>query len=169
MMRAMANSTLADQVLDGQHAEFIRGPVSINVAGRSTQNLPVVCRGFGCRISQDMRQVTVLLYAAQSARLRGAIADNGAIAVVFSRPTTHETIQLKGSDGRETPIAPSDHDLASAYQAAFADELISLGYDSAFARAMMLPPDSQLVAITFTPSSAFSQTPGPDAGRQLGR
>lgn len=169
MMRAMANSTLSDQILDDTHAGFIQGPVSINVAGRTTQNLPVICRGFGCRTAPDNRQVTVLLYVVQSARLRGAIADNGAIAVVFSRPTTHETIQLKGSDARESPIVPADHDLANAYQAAFAEELIGLGYDSTFARTMMLPPDSQLVAITFTPHSAFSQTPGPDAGRQLGR
>ena len=43
-----------------------------------------------------------------------------------------------------------------------------MGYRPDFARAVRGHADG-MAAITFTPSSAFQQTPGPGAGERLGR
>ena len=56
--------------------------------------------------------------------------------------------------------------VAAAYRDAMVAELALIGVPEARVRAL-LAAVGELVAITFSPSSAFVQTPGPDAGRAL--
>jgi hypothetical protein len=44
-----------------------------------------------------------------------------------------------------------------------------LGYTAAFGRALLDFDAADLVAVAFTPKTAFRQTPGPNAGAPLGR
>lgn len=106
--------------------------------------------------------------ATPAAAVLDDIRRTGAIAAVFSRPSTHETLQLKGVDARIVPAEPGDDALARRYVDAFVAELVPYGYPEAVIRAFLTCPPEDLVAVQFTPVAAFSQTPGPQAGEPLG-
>ena len=127
---------------------------------------PDVVRGCGCRVSRDRRQVTVLVEPSRAGTLLADIAANGRVAVVFSQPSTHRTIQLKGSDASIVKVTPSDRAIAVRHLAAWKEELSSIGYTPDFAGALRGPAE-HLAAIRFTPSAAYQQTPGPGAGQRL--
>ncbi|MCX7052618.1 MAG: hypothetical protein NTU56_00200 [Proteobacteria bacterium] len=152
--------------LDADHAAFIQGAVSVVVSSRNSQHVPDVVRGCGCRVSRDRRRVTVLVEAARTGSVLDDIATNGLIAVVFSQPSTHRTIQLKGSDARITRVTGADRGIAQRHLRAWVQDLQLIGYAADFARAVRgEAPD--LVAVTFTLAAAYLQTPGPAAGQRL--
>ncbi len=157
----------AEPLLNEAHAAFIQRGVSMNVASRDLANAPTVARACGCRVSPDRCRVTVFLSAVQSDAVLRAIGQTRAIAVVFSRPSTHKTIQLKGSDARVGPLAAGDESLIAAYRESFVEDLLGIGYTRAFASAVVAGADGPVVAVTFTPMAAFDQTPGRNAGRPL--
>jgi hypothetical protein len=153
--------------LDSEHADFISGGVSIIVAGCDAANGTTVSRAIGCRVADDRRRVTVFLSAAQSGALLADVRANGKLAVVFSQPTTHRAIQLKGTDATVVPLATDDPHLIAAYRSHFAAQVTPLGFSEAFVRSFLGIAPGDVVAIAFTPSAAFSQTPGPKAGSPL--
>jgi hypothetical protein len=153
--------------LDAEHAAFIEGPVSITAASRNARNETTLSRVFGCRVSADRRRVTVFLSAAQSAALLADLRGNGTIAVVFSRPSTHRTIQLKGSDATVVPMTGEDPRLLAAYSRQWAAEIRPLGFSKEFAGILAPLAPGDVVAVAFTPAAAFLQTPGPKAGTAL--
>jgi hypothetical protein len=85
-------------LLDAGTARFIEGGVSINASSRDANKTPSMARAVGCRISADRRSVTVLLAKSRAPELLDSITFCHQIAVVFSEPSTHRTIQLKGTD-----------------------------------------------------------------------
>ena len=89
------------------------------------------------------------------------------IAVVFSQPTTHRTIQLKGTDAAVVPVLDDDPHVWAAYLERLTGELRHIGFSDGFARAMVKVPSADVVAVAFEPSAAFVQTPGPKAGTPL--
>jgi hypothetical protein len=154
-------------LLDDSLASFVQGPVSIVAASRDENCVPSVARTLGCAVSADRRTVTVLLSESQSAELLRDLRRGAPIAVVFSLPSTHQTIQLKGPAAEVEPAGPGDLALKDRYLAAFAAELARLGHATAFSRAHLARGPRDLVAARFTPTSAFRQTPGPGAGAAL--
>lgn len=156
-------------VLDEEHAAFIQRGVSVVVAARDAELVPDVARGCGCRVSRDRRQVTVLVDPDRASALLEDIRANGMITVVFSQPSTHRTIQLKGRDARPTRVAAGDRAVVESGLAGWIQELTSIGYPAGLARAIHGGCPARLNAITFTPEAAFQQTPGPAAGTRLGK
>jgi hypothetical protein len=155
--------------LEAAHAEFIQGGVSVIVATRDAGLVADAVRGCGCRVSHDKRRVTVLVDRVRAGTLVPDVAANGRIAVVFSQPSTHLTIQLKGEDASVVTPRPSDRALVASHRRQWVEELCGLGYSREFAEAFWGPLPETLVAVAFTPSAAFQQTPGPAAGQPLGR
>ena len=152
--------------LDADHAAFIQGGVSVVVATRNTERVADVVRGCGCRVARDRRRVTVLIEPSRAGTLFDDIARNGMIAVVFSQPSSHRTIQLKGSDARIVKVTPADRAIAARHLRDWTEELCRIGYTREFAGAVRgIAPT--LAAIAFTPTAAFQQTPGPGAGQRL--
>jgi hypothetical protein len=161
----MQNNSVS--VLDADHAAFMQSGISIGIATCDQHNVPSQVRATGCRISPDRRCVTIFISAIQAARVVADVRSNGAVAAVFSEPSTHRTVQLKGHDANISGIADGDLLVVDAYRDAFARELEPLGFNEALIRAMLACPSSDLVAVSFTPTAAFSQTPGPNAGEPL--
>ena len=159
--------TTQSQPLDPEHAAFIQGGVSIVAAARNADNETTLSRAVGCRVSTDRRHVTILLSATQSAALLADVRANGIIAVVFSQPRQHRAIQLKGVDAVVVPLADEDPHLVAAYRRRLGAEVAPLGYRDAFVQAVMSVVPGDVVAVGFTPSAAFLQTPGPKAGTRL--
>lgn len=154
-------------LLPPEIAEFVQSGLSITVASRDERLVPSIAKGVGCRIAPERDRVTVFVFAPGAERLRADIERCGRIAVTFSQPSTHRTVQVKGSDARVAPAAPTDLALVRRHLALFADDLRPLGWEAAFVTATFWHDDGELLAIGFTPECAFQQTPGPAAGRVL--
>jgi hypothetical protein len=155
-------------VIDEVHAAFMERHVSILMSSCSAGGVPSLARVYGCRVSPDHGSVTVFLAVSQSEALLRDLRAGGATAVVFSRPSTHQTLQFKGVVQRVAPIEADDRLLMQAYGRSFTEEIAPLGFDSAFREAIMAPVEHEAVAVTLVPVAAFVQTPGPSAGRPLG-
>jgi len=108
----------------------------------------------------------VLIEPSRAGTLLDDIAANGMIAVVFSQPSTHRTIQLKGTDARLVAVTAADRAVAARHLGAWVEDLCRIGYTPEFANALRGHPE-RIVAIRFTPAAAFQQTPGPGAGQRL--
>jgi len=96
------------------------------------------------------------------------VAATGKIAAVFSIPRTHRSLQLKGTDAEVERFAQDDLLLVNSYRLAFTEHLHQLGHAPQLIQALMECGPDDLTAVSFTPSAAFSQTPGPHAGQAVG-
>jgi phosphatidylglycerophosphate synthase len=74
---------------------------------------------------------------------------------------------LKGSDATPGAVEPGDIALIEANAAAALADLALAGFPETFARTFFAYEAPDVVAVGFTPSTAFFQTPGPQAGRRL--
>ena len=124
-------------------------------------------RAVGADISADGTRVTVFLCRSQSRQLLLDIAATGQVAVVFSQPVSHRTVQLKA--GRAALRAAGEADLPrlARYLASMEQEIGGVGFDARFVHAMLGFELDDLVAVEFAPEQAFDQTPGPRAGAAL--
>lgn len=146
---------------------FLRSPVAIGVASCDAKRVPLLARGYGCRISRDGRRVTVFLSVPQAQPLLHDLRAGQPIAVVFTRPKTQQTLQFKGTDAKVAPLGRGDRAIKIAYADAFMAELGALGFKERFSRSVVSGVSSEAASVTFTPTAAFVQTPGPTAGQPL--
>jgi hypothetical protein len=154
---------------DETHAAFMQSGVSVHLASRGPANVPSVARAIGCRIAPDRSRVTIFLSAAQAPELVSDVRASRMAAAVFSQPSTHQTLQVKGDDAVVGALADGDLARIAACADALVRDLQALGYTEAFGRALLDFDPADLVAVAFTPKTAFRQTPGPNAGAPLGR
>jgi hypothetical protein len=167
-MRGEMTSTLAP-LLDETNAAFICSGLSINASSRTPENIPVAARAAACRVSADRRLVTLLFGTASAREFLEGIRATRQIAVVFSRPGTAQTIQLKGVDAVIVPSQKGDIKLVERHCDSFVADVCPLGYDEVLVRALMWLDPAEISAVAFSPTEAFVQTPGPRAGEPLKR
>ena len=154
-------------ILDEKNAEFITRGLSIVASSTTSDGSPAISRVAGCRVSADRRKVTLLVSRAQSLALIAAIASSRRIAVVFTEPLTHRTIQLKSRNATVAEPKKGDARILQKYSDAFVAQVCRLGYDESLIRALIWADPEELATLTFTPDEAFEQTPGPGAGNRL--
>jgi len=155
-------------LLTVEQAAFLQGPVSINVAASSRDGWPCVCRAQGCVVGRDRKTVTVLLSARRGREVLDALDAGSGIAAVFSRPTTHTTLQLKAGCATRGASSAALRACNGRYAQGFADELVKLDYGADLGQGLIAVMSvSDLVALRFAPEIVFDQTPGPAAGRVL--
>lgn len=159
--------TLSSRALLQVHAPFLREGKSINVGSSNGAGRPSLVRALGAKVSVEAGTVTLFLHRPQASDLLTDLAAHGRLAVVFSDPPTHRTLQLKGSDAREVPPRPEDVAQALEYIESFARVLAPLGFTPAFVRTVQTFEPEDLATVVFTPQAAFDQTPGPQAGAVL--
>jgi hypothetical protein len=146
---------------------FLHGRVSIIAASRSAGREPHLVRAVGCHIDATGERVTLLLAISHAGELLADIRANGRIAVVFSEPSSHRTVQLKGSDAAAVPLEEEHCRLLAAYRQRMVPELAIFGFDEAWVRALLGCSGAEIVPVRFTPREAWLQTPGPQAGEPL--
>lgn len=156
-----------EPLIDADQAIFMQRGVSIAVGACNASNKPSLVRAVGCRVSPDLRQIAVFVSAPQASALLDDIRNNGAIAVVFSEPSTHRTMQLKGTNASVCELADGDLEIVAKHENDFVKELEPIGFEKAFVQSLLSCSPADLVCISFKPSAAFSQTPGPNAGEPL--
>jgi hypothetical protein len=165
---AAVMSSTPPALIGPDEAALIGHPVSIHVASRDALQRPHLMRAMGCRLSDDRRSLTLFLPAASSRLVLDDLRANGQIAVVFSEPSSHRTLQFKGRDAAVVAVLPGDEALVQAYIGRFAEEIGGLGFADKVAKTMFDHRPEDLVAVRFTPAAGFDQTPGPKAGEALG-
>ncbi len=136
-------------------------------ASSGLANVPSLDRALGCKVANDRRRVTIFVAEASARVLLEDVRRSGRIAVVFTEPSTHRTIQLKGKDAAVAPAAAADRRIVAAYAEVMVGVLAQVGREKPFVRAALSCPQEGLLAIAFTPTAAFTQTPGPRAGTPL--
>ncbi len=151
-----------------EQAALMRRPVSVLVGSRDAAHRPHLMRAVGFRVAADGSVLRVLLPAGRASAVLADIRANGEVAVVFSEPSTHRTLQVKGRDARVEPPGPDAAAIAADYLRGFSEEITSIGFPAIVAQRIAGTADEALVEVVFTPTEAFDQTPGPQAGCALG-
>src|SRR6185369_2084447 len=123
--------------LDAGQIAFMRGGVSISVATCAAGGVPELVRGIGCRVADDGSSVTVFVPEAKSQAVQRDIFATGRIAVAFTQPSSHRTMQLKSDDARVTALTPEDLALVDAYRDAFVAEVGQLGFHAEMVRLLL--------------------------------
>jgi hypothetical protein len=157
----------AEPLIDEELAAFLQSGISMHAGTVGPGNAPQIARAAGCRIAADRRAVTVYLVESQARELLAQLRASGAVAVTFTKPKSHRTVQLKGADARVVPVRPQDALDVDRQVAAFDAELASIGFPERFGWTLAGGSPLGLAAVAFTPTSAFVQTPGPSAGTAL--
>jgi hypothetical protein len=165
----VTRATRTPPLLDADHAAFITSGVSIIAAAADADYVPSIERALGCKVSSDRRRVTVFLSLPSAHALLDDLRRSGRVAVVFTHPPTHRTIQLKGDDAATVALTAADRRTVAAYAETMVRVISPLGHADDVVRAMLACPPEELTAIAFTPAAAFVQTPGPRAGAPLAR
>lgn len=159
-------STIAPPVLAAAQQAFIESGVSMAIAGRDVRNVPSLARAYGCRLLTDGR-LAVFVAPSQAPSLLRDVASTRAVAVVFSRPSSHETIQIKGADAQVRALQAGELQQAQQLTEQLIADILSLRFHEQGVRTMLTVDGDDLVAVVFTPSAVFGQSPGPRAGERL--
>lgn len=157
----------AAPLIDEELAAFLQSGISVHAAAAGAGNTAQVARAAGCRVAPDRRAVTVYVVESQARELLRELRANGRVAVAFTRPRSHRTVQLKGSDARVVPVGPGEAAEVDRQVAVFDAELRAIGFPERFGWTLAGGSALGLAAFAFTPTSAFLQTPGPSAGTAL--
>jgi hypothetical protein len=154
------------RVLPADLVEFFESGVSILVATRDSGMRPICARAAGAsvRAGGAARAITVYLAETVAAETVANLRDNGQIAVTFSRPLTHYSIQVKGTCADVRPSSEEDRNVQLRYRAAYTEQLHAVGLPRTVAARLSWWPS---VAIDVAVGDLFVQTPGPTAGRKL--
>jgi hypothetical protein len=110
------NATLSPEV-----TSFLESGVSVLVGTSDPRFLPEASRAVGARVEAGGAELTVFLPAATAARSLANLRHNGLIAVCFSRPIDHRSLQVKGRvlsirDGDAADRATIERYLAALYE-----------------------------------------------------
>jgi hypothetical protein len=160
--------TSADIVtLTAEQAAFIQGPVSIVAATTGAGATNHISKVFGCRVAADGRSVTIILSALQAGALLADLRANGRLAVAFCRPTTDQTLQIKALDAQVTALVRDDYSTLAEHTDKLIAEIAPIGFPESIVRPLFGCSPSDAVAVNFSPSAVFDQTPGPNAGARV--
>ena len=141
--------------LSEEQAAFICSGLSITASSRDGRFIPSISRVLACAVKSQALQLLLDIKASAE------------IAVVFSQPSSHRTLQIKGKNTHQSDIQDGDIVLIDQCIRGFADNLASIGYPREFAHAFHHYSPDDVAAISFTPVALFEQSPGPDAGKAL--
>ena len=159
--------TKLSTMLTDEICEFLTSGVSIALASRNAAFEPSIVRAKGCRIVRsDQFRIRVLVSAAHAGELLEDVRATAMVSATFTMPNTHRTLQFKGKDASVVELDAEDRAIMERYPHNFSLSVGPLGFNEEFVRAFFASSPDE-VAVEFTPSDAFQQTPGPAAGTRL--
>lgn len=153
--------------LDADSTAFIEAGRSITVAAAGRSLRPSVAKAVGCVVEPTADELRLFLVGAKAHGLLADLEATWRVAAVFSQPSTHRTLQLKGRVlGIESPGA-ADILAVQRQMEGFAADLRLIGYPREFPSTFLGFERESLRAIRMSIEIGFHQTPGPGAGRPL--
>jgi hypothetical protein len=153
-------------VLTTELAEFCESGVSVVIAACASDGMPIAGRAKACRILPGGR-MRIFLSEALNAPLLVAFGQGSPIAVTFSAPRNHRSIQVKALSVRRVELDEGDLAEVDRQVRAFENDLVFVHYSRRFSQHYTAYHPEQTIAIEIEPTDAFVQTPGPGAGEQL--
>ena len=155
--------------ISADHAQFIQSGVSIILASANARRIPSVGRALGCRLSASGDSLELFLIATKVIPLLDDLRAGQPVAVTFTRPSTHRTLQIKAPLAKLLPARMDDRPVIARYLQDFtADvDVIMGGSQSALLRAALGLPEEVNVRLVLQPTALYEQTPGPLAGQAL--
>jgi hypothetical protein len=150
--------------LSEELAEFVEGGLSMLVGTRDAALRPHVGRSVGAFVCPDRETVTTYLNKALSAQSVANLQDNGRVALTFSRPYDHRTLQIKGQMISLREGTEEDRVKQERWLAGFVEHLYIIGLPRSLTRQIKIYPS---LAHTLRIEGIFEQTPGPGAGRRI--
>lgn len=156
-------------VLTQELAEFCESGVSVVIAASTASTadgMPIAGRGKACRIMPG-GTMRIFLPEPVNTALLAAFSAGSPVAVTFSAPRNHRSIQVKGSAVRPVELDDGDLEEVARQVKDFENDLVFVNYPSRFSAAYTAYRPEEIVAIEFSPRDAFVQTPGPGAGEVL--
>ena len=154
-------------LIDDELKDFLESGPSVIVGTRDAGLAPEITRGWGPRVSEDRRSVSVCVPLATSAKTLDNLASNGRIALTCALPTDVKSVQLKGTCIETSEPDAVDLAAVEEHREVFAARNEHIGVPRHMVETLWrreLEPSPVLVKIRFVPEQAFDQTPGPDAG-----
>ena len=145
-------------------AAFLESGISVLVGTRDSGLVPEALRAVGARIEAGGTELTVFLPAATSARTLANLRDNGRIAVCFSRPIDHRSLQVKGRLLSLRDGDGADRAAVERYLEALSECWQEIGVPAAVTRRLARWPAH---AARLRIEEVYVQTPGPGAGAPL--
>ena len=149
-------------------AAFVQHGTAPVLGARRADGRPLVGTALACRIEEG-RRLRVLAVRATNADLIEALEGGSAFAATFGSARTHCCIQFKAEHVEVRPVRAGDGCELARQATIHADELTELGFPRALIDLYLSHDLDDLVSIEFTPSRAYTQTPGPGAGAELSR
>lgn len=152
--------------LHGELLDFLGCGLSIHVGACNRSGEPQVVRALALRIEPDHR-VSLLLSTPSADGLLAAVGEVPVVALTACQPSTHRAIQVKGRGAELSAADPAQWADRLAFKDRFLAEIEPYGYDEVFVDAWLDVPPEQWRVVTFTPTGAWNQTPGPGAGQAM--
>lgn len=146
-------------------ADYLQSGISILLGTRDAGLVPACARGVGVRVEPGGAEVTLFVPRATGANIVANLEDNGRLAVTFSRPVDHRSIQLKGRVVAIRDATEEERREVEAYRLAYA---ATLGYIGLPPRLTARVRNWPCHAVRLRVEALFQQTPGPGAGGAVG-
>ncbi len=142
---------------------FLERTLAIEVGACSLDFIPSSARAYAVRIEGE--RIKLFVERNLASELIQNLLSSNLIAVVLCLPEGEQAIQIKGTDIQLMPVTAEDLPRIQRYCDSFVDTVCPLGYMRPFLAAYIACDTSQVIAISFTPTDIFEQTPGPLAGQ----
>lgn len=152
---------LSDDVIS-----FIESGVSIVIAVVGPTGRAHAGRALAARVLSDAT-IRVIFPDEGNDAITAAVQAGSPIAVTFSAPLSHRTLQIKGFSSRPEQLDPVDQAMSQIQCKGFAGVIAAAGHPPTFVQAFMDYCSSTSRVLSFPAEEAFEQTPGPGAGRTL--
>ncbi len=159
--RTAGRVLLPDEVL-----EFIQSGVSVIVGVVGPDGRAQAGRALATRVVPG-GAIRLMYPTDGNAAITTAAQTGGPIAVTFSAPLSHRTIQLKSGSSRAEALEPEDRISVERQIDAFAAVLRAIGFPPPFVKSFCDNRSKHIGVLSLVPQAAFEQTPGPGAGREL--
>jgi hypothetical protein len=147
--------------------DLMAAGVAHQVGACSAQGRPSICRALAAEVEEDGRLV-VIISGESAYEVLDAIRETGRVNVNLTLPSTYRSFNLAGHDATVSLGGARYRALVEARHQAFRLQLQPLGFLPEYTTVIYSVPDSDLMAIRFTPVNARNQTPGPGAGNPIG-
>lgn len=158
---AASGGPLPDEIV-----AFIESGLSIVIGVVGTGGRAQTGRALAVRAGPD--GTIRLIYPEEgNAAVTETARTGGPIAVTFSAPLSHRTLQIKGFSSRMEVLGPQDQASIRQQTDAFAEVLRTVGHAPGFVQAFCDYRSTPLSVLSFPAQAAFEQTPGPGAGRSI--
>lgn len=147
-------------LLSPEQIAFLEGPNTLAIATQDGNLVPEAARALNLRHLGDNR-VAVWLASGVVGRTQQNLTREPRIAVAVSRPSSHQTFQLKGRAVSVKLAGPEARATIEQAFAAFLQEAAAVGLPARLLQPVVLWPALEIVVEV---SEIYDQTPGPGAG-----